>query len=182
MICFFYKRKRGIGGIKQFAAIIGKDALPAKNMPTNDTEIADSTPALYDENTKDLEIASQSSLIEAPVLEKSVPRKEESFMLQGQPIKMTRLELYNEIWAISVAGVAKKYSIQYAQLLNQLKEANIPIPPSGYWTKLAFGKPVIKPELSEPFNADVFIFIPNIAPQKANQDSSQRAAKEVGVP
>ena len=65
---------------------------------------------------------------------------------------MTRQQLYDEIWQISAAGVAKKYGISYPLLLRQIKDAHIPIPPSGYWTKLSFGKPVEKIPLNEPFD------------------------------
>lgn len=57
--------------------------------------------------------------------------------------------MYNEIWGISVAGVAKKYNAAYAELLKLCKEKEIPIPPSGYWTKLSFGKPVTQTPLPE---------------------------------
>lgn len=57
-------------------------------------------------------------------------------------VELSRKELYEEIWKISVAGVAKKYGIPYAKCLVQIKKANIPIPPSGYWTKISYGKPV----------------------------------------
>lgn len=57
-------------------------------------------------------------------------------------IELSRKELYEEIWKISVAGVAKKYGIPYAKCLAQIKEAKIPIPPPGYWTKISYGKPV----------------------------------------
>lgn len=57
-------------------------------------------------------------------------------------VKLTRKELYEEIWKISAAGVAKKYGIPYAKCLAQIKAAKIPIPPSGYWTKISYGKPV----------------------------------------
>ncbi|MBO1306834.1 hypothetical protein JZO70_11715 [Enterococcus sp. 669A] len=54
----------------------------------------------------------------------------------------TKKELYDEIWDISAAGVARKYGIPYTQFLAQIKEASIPIPPSGYWAKLSSGKSV----------------------------------------
>lgn len=84
--------------------------------------------------------------------------KEEIVVLRTPSIKLTRRQIYDEIWEISVAGMAKKYDIPYSQLMKQIKEAQIPIPPSGYWTKLSFGKPVIKPELSEPFDEVISIF------------------------
>ena len=77
-------------------------------------------------------------------------------------IEMTRKQLYDEVWEISVTGVAKKYDIEYGQLIKQVKEAGIPIPPSGYWTKLSFGKPVEKIEL--PGAEDTVVTIFNIAP------------------
>lgn len=62
---------------------------------------------------------------------------------------MSRGQLYNEIWEISVAGVAKKYNVHYVELLKLCNEADIPYPPSGYWTQLKFGKAVTKTPLPE---------------------------------
>lgn len=64
-------------------------------------------------------------------------------------IKMNREVLYNEIWEISAAGTARKYNIPYSELLRICKEKKIPTPPSGYWTKLSFGKPVERIQLPE---------------------------------
>ena len=52
--------------------------------------------------------------------------------MQMTVIRLTRKQLYDEIWEISAAGTAKKYDIPYSQFLKQIKEANIPILPSGY--------------------------------------------------
>lgn len=41
-------------------------------------------------------------------------------------IKLDRKRLYDEIWELSVAGVAKKYDLHYSKLINSLKENNIP--------------------------------------------------------
>ena len=65
-------------------------------------------------------------------------------MIETLVVKLSRQELYDKIWEISVAGVSKEYGIPYSQLLKQVKAADIPVPPSGYWTKLSFGKPVEK--------------------------------------
>ncbi|MDW7669987.1 MAG: hypothetical protein SCJ93_14275, partial [Bacillota bacterium] len=64
-------------------------------------------------------------------------------------IKLDRKKLYDEIWKISVKGVSKKYGIPYDKLRRLCKEINIPIPKSGYFTKLDFGKPVTKEPLPE---------------------------------
>lgn len=70
-------------------------------------------------------------------------------MAEEQAINLTREQLYNEIWEISVAGVAKKYNADYNELLKLCKEVDIPIPPSGYWIKLKFGKLVEQIPLQE---------------------------------
>ena len=64
-------------------------------------------------------------------------------------IKINRQKLYDEIWEISASGVAKKYGLNYAKLLQSCKEYEIPIPPSGYWTKIACGEEVSKAPLPQ---------------------------------
>lgn len=78
--------------------------------------------------------------------------------MQTKIIQFTRQQLYNEIWIYSVAGVAKKYGIPYHLLMRQVKDAAIPYPPSGYWTKLSFGKPVEQTALTGP--ADQIVQLP----------------------
>lgn len=73
-------------------------------------------------------------------------------IVQITVVRLTRKQLYDEIWEISATGTAKKYDIPYSQFLKQIKDANIPIPSSGYWTKISFGKPVEKAALKEPFD------------------------------
>lgn len=74
-------------------------------------------------------------------------------------IKISREVLYNEIWEISAAGTARKYNIPYAELLKLCKEVQIPIPSSGYWTKLSFGKPVERIQLPEHPEKEVILSI-----------------------
>lgn len=70
-------------------------------------------------------------------------------MTEEQSLMLSREQIYNEVWELSLAGVARKYSISYGLIYKLCKEANVPIPPSGYWTKLNFGKPVSKPPLPD---------------------------------
>ena len=76
-------------------------------------------------------------------------------MVEEQGIKINREQLYKEIWEISVAGVAKKYNANYNVLLKICKEANVPVPPSGYWMKLEYGKPVEQIPLPESSTLEV---------------------------
>ena len=58
-------------------------------------------------------------------------------------VKLTRKQLYDEIWALSVAGVARKYNLNYGKLIATCKVENISFPSSGYWTKKNMGKDVL---------------------------------------
>lgn len=89
-------------------------------------------------------------------------------------ITLTRNQLYDEVWKISVQGVAKKYNLHYQQLLNSCKVANIPIPPSGYWTKLKCGKDVSQ-ELSELPQSDienVTLYLAGFKPEKYKKEKA----------
>ncbi len=61
--------------------------------------------------------------------------------------KLTRKQIYDEVWSISISGMVKKYDISYSLLYKQIKDANIPIPPKGYWTKKEYGKETVVTEL-----------------------------------
>ncbi|SHH57137.1 hypothetical protein SAMN02745823_00329 [Sporobacter termitidis DSM 10068] len=94
-------------------------------------------------------------------------------------IEMTRKQLYDEVWEISVAGVAKKYNIEYGQLIKQVKEADIPIPPSGYWTKLSFGKPTEKIML--PGSEDTIVSIYSVIPATRRRKNLGKTAPKNSI-
>lgn len=101
-------------------------------------------------------------------------------MLEEQFMKISRELLYNEIWEISVSGVAKKYNVPYAELLRLCKEIEVPIPPSGYWTKLNFGKPVEKIPLPESSQSEVILPI-NVEPKRSKCSYASETLGEVKV-
>ena len=89
-------------------------------------------------------------------------------MSDATSITLKRSQLFDEIWTISASRVAKKYNLTYSELLECCRKYSIPIPPSGYWTKLEFGKADPKPLLPE---ADVEeVTIPTVnSPRSALQ-------------
>lgn len=108
-------------------------------------------------------------------------------MVDALVVKLSRKELYEKIWEKSVAGVAKEYDIPYAQFIKQVKAANIPYPPSGYWTKLSFGKSVEKIPLNDPIGEMVSLYktIETIKSQPVSalavKSSSTPSAKETPI-
>ncbi len=101
-------------------------------------------------------------------------------MPKAPAIEMTRKQLYDEVWEISVAGMAKKYGLEYNQLMKQIKEAGIPIPPSGYWTKLSFGKPTEKIALPGAEDTVVSIYSVTLAKRKRKTEKTgpQKSAEK----
>ncbi len=75
-------------------------------------------------------------------------RKEDEKVETYTATKLTRKQIYDEVWSISISGMVKKYDISYSLLYKQIKDANIPIPPAGYWTKKEYGKETVVAELN----------------------------------
>ncbi|MDF2943914.1 MAG: hypothetical protein K0S01_2772 [Herbinix sp.] len=99
-------------------------------------------------------------------------------------ITLSRNQLYDEVWKISVQGVAKKYNLHYQQLLNSCKEANIPIPPSGYWTRLKCGKDVSQEvtELPQSDIENVTLYLYGLKPEKNKKEKTKPSeAEEIEV-
>lgn len=57
-------------------------------------------------------------------------------------LKLTRKELYELVWSMSVRAIAAKYTISESEIKTACKCNNIPTPLNGHWTKLEFNKPV----------------------------------------
>jgi len=71
-----------------------------------------------------------------------------------------------------------KLNVPYAELLKLCKEKDIPIPPSGYWTKLSFGKPVTQTPLPESPISEVTLTA-NYTPKRSKRSAACDVATEV---
>lgn len=97
-------------------------------------------------------------------------------------VRFDRKKLYNEVWKLSAAGVAKKYNLHYAKLISSLKENHIPYPPSGYWTRLACGKDVANEVLPLPDaeNEEVYLYPADYSAIKKSKNVKKiQGAKEI---
>lgn len=56
--------------------------------------------------------------------------------------KYSRQELYETLWKKSVTQLARELDIEAAQIRKICKHYSIPLPRSGYWSKLQFGKEI----------------------------------------
>lgn len=55
-----------------------------------------------------------------------------------------REKLYKEVWTDPVITVAKRYNMSDNGLRKHCKRIGIPLPPSGYWSKVKPGQKVKK--------------------------------------
>ena len=94
--------------------------------------------------------------------------------------KLTRKQIYDEVWSISISGMVKKYDISYSLLWKQIKYANIPIPPAGYWTKKEYGKETVVAKLNGDPDEVIELYkrIPFIS---KNKDDAKTQSKEKTV-
>ena len=111
--------------------------------------------------------------------EADLGRKEDGETMPSLTVELTRKELYEEIWKLSVAGVARKYGIPYAKCLTQIKAAQIPIPPSGYWTKINFGKQVEQMPL--PGDGDAIVTLQKDDFQKPDTAKSEQMVQTISL-
>jgi hypothetical protein len=75
--------------------------------------------------------------------------------------QFTRQELYDHVWTKPISHLVGELGTTTGVLSSLLRKANIPTPPSGYWMRKEFGKPVVQEPLpqapegcSEPLRLD----------------------------
>jgi len=62
-------------------------------------------------------------------------------------LRYERVKLYEEVWAEAVTTVAKRYGISDVALRKICKKLAVPLPPLGYWARVAAGKKPPTPPL-----------------------------------
>lgn len=62
-------------------------------------------------------------------------------------MKKTREEIYQLVWSTPLNKLGSEFGVSGQTLANVCRRFDIPVPPAGYWQKLAFGKAVERPEL-----------------------------------
>ena len=90
--------------------------------------------------------------------------------------KYSRQELYEVLWKKSTTQLAKELDIKASKIRKICKHFSIPLPKSGYWSKLQFGKEVriermydikeyntIKIDLREPFKNERDQYLSNLS-------------------
>ncbi len=66
----------------------------------------------------------------------------------------TRKELYDLIWSEPTSSIFKKYNLSYSGLKKICTSMDIPLPKSGHWQKIQFGKAVSIEPLSSEYSGE----------------------------
>lgn len=61
-------------------------------------------------------------------------------MAHTNPLTLTRQQLYDLVWSKPVRDVAKDFGMSDVALAKRCRAVRVPIPPRGYWAKVAAGK------------------------------------------
>ena len=64
-------------------------------------------------------------------------------------VAVTRQELYEKVWQMSLKRLADEWGTSYVQLVAACEVMSVPRPPGGHWVRLSMGLPVEKCHLPE---------------------------------
>lgn len=102
-------------------------------------------------------------------------------MSSKESITISREALYQEIWDHSAAAVARKYYIAYGELTARCKEAKIPLPPAGYWTKVSYGKSVSRIPLPDSDQESITLNVAIMPKRTRSRKSNANDSKNVSI-
>ncbi|OAJ62751.1 hypothetical protein A6V36_20480 [Paraburkholderia ginsengiterrae] len=93
-----------------------------------------------------------------------------------------REELYEQVWTEPVTKVAKRYAISDVGLRKICLDLEVPLPPVGYWAKLAAGRAVKRPPLGTAKGPTTYRRSRYVAPLDGEFDARYRESLEEDSP
>jgi hypothetical protein len=86
-----------------------------------------------------------------------------------------RQKLYDEVWATPLTKLAKAYGLSDVGLRKICVALDVPLPPRGYWARLAAGKTIPKPALHKTTRPTTYERVMNVA--EVDEVLEERVAK-----
>lgn len=101
--------------------------------------------------------------------------------MQRQVVRLTRQELYEKIWSRPVISLGEELGISGRGLGKICTRFEIPVPPRGYWAKLAAGKHVVRIPLPTAESGVGSVGLEN-EPTRRIQPSNRRLRLSLRIP
>jgi len=92
-----------------------------------------------------------------------------------QTTSFERHELFDKVWATPLTKLAKVYGLSDVGLRKICFALDVPLPPRGYWAKLAAGKTIVKPALHKTSLPSTYERVVNVV--EVDQALEERVAK-----
>jgi hypothetical protein len=70
-----------------------------------------------------------------------------TLFVRNSRLRADRNTLFQEVWAEPMLTVSKRYGISDVGLAKICRKLDIPVPPRGYWARIAHGQKITKPGL-----------------------------------
>lgn len=84
---------------------------------------------------------------------------------------LTRQQLYDLVWSEPISQLAKQYKISDANFRNVCKRMSVPIPLSGHWSKVKYGKPVSVIQLPQNYIGENVVTLHEKTSEESTSDS-----------
>lgn len=89
---------------------------------------------------------------------------------------MTRTELYERVWKTPISKLALEFGVSGVTLASLCRKHDVPVPPRGYWAKLAAGRNPKRAKLPGP-GADTDVLLPGGRATLRGQESNRLAVR-----
>ncbi|WP_125185398.1 hypothetical protein [Botryobacter ruber] len=90
-------------------------------------------------------------------------------------ITLKREELFNLVWKEPTTNLAAQFQVPYSDFKKICDQMSVPIPGSGYWSKLRAGKPVTKASLPAEYSGPLEVTIEPRESKKRKKTTKERA-------
>lgn len=91
----------------------------------------------------------------------------------GKSVKVTRQELFDQVWAEPVSRVAERYGLSGTWVRRTCLENDVPVPPRGYWARVAAGQNPKKLRLPKPSAANEIVTLQSAFGNAGNREALQ---------
>ena len=145
---YWFRRRQGITEEPEPLPLVSDDTPNYFKLRRDDVNIAQ----LLEQAAKRHELSAARPNLAKHISEAQAVKQEEPpvvNLVPGQPIEITRDDLYRLVWGKPITAVAKALGVYPKHVVEACEQLNVPRPPAGHWNRIQFGIPVEQDPLPE---------------------------------